>query len=209
MIPAAQLLRRAPFALGAVLLPAAVAAQQPPAGDPGRGTEAPAVAIPGAVVPFLFIDQERILTDSATGQALLADEEAARDRLRAEARAIDQRFEAEERRLTELRPTMEPEAFRGIAEEFDARVVEARRNQDERSAALVREFEQRRREFYARVAPVLVDLLSRYRAYAIFDESSVLLADQSLNITDAVIAEIDASAAGEVPGAARSDSVAD
>jgi Skp family chaperone for outer membrane proteins len=144
--------------------------------------------------PFLLLNQERILTGSRTGQALLAEEEAARDALRAEARAIDQRFEEEERRLTELRPTVDPEEFRGIADEFDARVVEARREQDARSTALVLEFDQRRRQFYAEVAPVLVRLLSRYGAHAIFDESSVLLADQSLNITDAVIAEIDARA---------------
>ena len=34
--------------------------------------------------------------------------------------------------------------------------------------------------------------MDRYGALAIFDENSVLLADQALNITEAVIAEIDA-----------------
>ena len=38
--------------------------------------------------------------------------------------------------------------------------------------------------------------MDRYQAKAIFDETSVLLADQSLNITEAVIAEIDAHAGG-------------
>jgi hypothetical protein len=47
------------------------------------------------------------------------------------------------------------------------------------------------------VAPILVSLMDRYRAKAILDENSVLLADQSLNITAAVIAEIDAQAARE------------
>jgi hypothetical protein len=43
----------------------------------------------------------------------------------------------------------------------------------------------------------LVQMMERYGARAIFDETSVLLADQSLNITEAVIAEIDAQAAQE------------
>jgi Skp family chaperone for outer membrane proteins len=163
----------------------------------------PAGAQDGA--PFLLLNQERILTGSRTGQALLAEEEAARDALRAEARAIDQRFEEEERRLTELRGTVSPEEFREIADEFDERVVEARRQQDARSTALVVEFDQRRRQFYAEVAPILVRLLSRFGAHAILDESSVLLADQSLNITDAVIAEIDAQADGTAGGDAGSD----
>jgi Skp family chaperone for outer membrane proteins len=155
--------------------------------------------------PFLLLNQERILTGSRPGQALLAEEEAARDALRAEARAIDRSFEEEERRLTELRATVSPEEFREIADEFDERVVEARRQQDARSTALVLEFDQRRRQFYAEVAPILVRLLSRYGAHAILDESSVLLADQSLNITDAVIAEIDAEADGNAGGDAGRD----
>jgi Skp family chaperone for outer membrane proteins len=175
------------------------AAPQEPVPRPRAAPETPAPPAERApappAVPFLFIDQDRILSASRTGQTLLAEEEEARDRLRAEAREIDRRFEAEERRLTEMRPKTEPEEFRALAEAFDARVIEARRAQDRRSAELVADLEERRRQFYARLKPILVGLLSRYRAYAIFDESSVLLADQSLDITEAVIAEIDARAA--------------
>ena len=115
---------------------------------------------------------------------------------------LDASFEAEERQLTEQRPTLPPEEFRKLSDAFDARVVEARRQQDERAGALAQEFDQRRRAFYARVAPILVMLMDRYQAKAIFDETSVLLADQSLNITDEVIAEIDARAAETAPEAA-------
>jgi Skp family chaperone for outer membrane proteins len=150
---------------------------------------------------FLFINQDRILTDSRTGQTLLEEEEAARDRLRAEARAIDSAFEAEERRLTEQRATLPPDEFRAFADEFDARVIAARREQDERSEAVAQEFDQRRRAFYASVAPILVELMERHRAQAIFDETSVLLADQSLNVTDEAIAIIDARFGGSPPAA--------
>ena len=46
-------------------------------------------------------------------------------------------------------------------------------------------------------------LMDRYGAKAIFDENSVLLADQSLNITEAVIAEIDARARATAPARRR------
>lgn len=155
--------------------------------------------------PFLYLNEERILTGSRTGAALLEQEAAARDALRAEARRIEAAFEEEERRLTERRAEMEPEDFRKLADEFDARVVEARRQQDERAAQLAQEFDQKRREFYADVGPALVGLMERLGAMAILDEQSVLLADQSINITDEVIAEIDRRAAaapgGESPGA--------
>ena len=153
----------------------------------------------GGAPPFLIINQEQLLTGSEAGQALLAEEERERDALRTEARALDAAFEAEERRLTEQRPDLDPAEFRRLSDEFDARVVQARRDQDARSATLAQEFDQRRRAFYARVAPILVTLMDRYGAKAILDENSVLLADQSLNITAAVIAEIDATAAEPAP----------
>jgi Skp family chaperone for outer membrane proteins len=190
-------MRRLSWALAAALAFAHAAAVL---GQPAPRTGAEAPQPPPAVPPvaglpgFLFLNQERILTGSRAGQALLAEEEAARDKLRAEARGIDTAFEAEEKRLTELRPTLPPEEFRAMADAFDARVVEARREQDERSTALAQEFDQRRRQFYARVAPILVMLMDRHGAQAIFDENSVLLADQSINITEEVVAEIDARA---------------
>ncbi len=135
------------------------------------------------------------------GPALFADEERERDTLRNEARKLNSAFEEEERRLTEQRPTLPPEEFRKLSDAFDARVVKARRDQDERASALAQQFDQRRRQFYAQVAPILVMLMDRYGAKAIFDENSVLLADQTLNITEAVIAEIDANATPPASGA--------
>jgi Skp family chaperone for outer membrane proteins len=151
-------------------------------------------AVPGS--PFLFISQERLLTGSRAGQALLAEEEKSRDTLRAEARALDSAFEAEERDLTEKRATMEAGTFRALADAFDARVVQARKDQDERASALAQEFDQRRRQFYGRIAPLLVQIMDRAGARAVFDENSALLTDQTLNITDEVIAAIDAGETG-------------
>jgi Skp family chaperone for outer membrane proteins len=175
----------------------------------GALTAAPLAAQERSASPFLFINQERILTGSRTGQALLAEEEKARDALRADARAIDSAFEQEEGELNDQRATMAPDAFRKKADDFDTRVVQARQTQDERSNALAQDLERKRRQFYAGVAPILVTMMDRYGAHAIFDENSVLLADDTLNITEAVIAEIDASAPPglPVPPAASGDSL--
>lgn len=169
------------FQLGAALLLAAAVTWTDARAQGGAGS-----------MPILIINQERLLTDSRPGQALLDAEEAAREDLRARARSIDDSFREEERRLTELRPTMEPEGFQELADAFDEEVVAARREQDQRSDALAQEFDLKRRQFYARIAPILVTIMSRHDAVAIFDQSSVLLADQALNITDEVIEEIDA-----------------
>lgn len=159
----------------------------------------PVVSQDQAAKPFLVLNQERILTGSVSGQKLLADEAAARDSLRADARAIDSAFEAEEQSLTELRKTLSAEEFRAKANDFDARVVKARQEQDARSGALAQDLDRRRRQFYSSVGPILVTLMGRYNAHAIFDENSVLLVDEALNITEDVIAEIDALASQAVP----------
>jgi Skp family chaperone for outer membrane proteins len=152
--------------------------------------------------PFLYINQERILTGSERGRALLAEEEAARNALRAEARRIETAFETEERQLTEQRASLDPAEFRARSNDFDARVVKARADQDARAAALAQEFDQTRRKFYADVAPILVGVMERAGALAIFDETTVLIADQSLNVTDEVIAAIDQARPPEAPAPA-------
>lgn len=159
---------------------------------------------PGQPVPrepmqteFLFVNQERLLTGSRTGRALLEEEETATEALRQEARAIDADFEAREREIASLRPEITPDEFRALADEFDAEVVEARRLQDARSAALAQRLDLRRRQFFGQIAPLLVAAMERHGAAAIFDETSVLLSDQSINITDEIILAIDATLAPE------------
>ncbi len=154
---------------------------------------------PSRETAILVVNQERLLTGSERGQALLAAEEAARERMRTEARAIDSAFEEEERSLTARRAELDAPTFRALADAFDARVVAARREQDARAAALAAEFDAGRRRFYAAVAPILVGLMERHGAQAILDENIVLMASQELNITDAAIAEIDAMPGGDIP----------
>ncbi len=165
------------------------------------GTASPAVGQPAPRAPvqtdFLFINQERLLTGSRTGRALLEAEESATEALREEARAIDLTFEAREQTLAGMRGDMSPEEFRALADAFDAEVVEARREQDARSAALAQRLDLRRRQFFGQIAPLLVAAMERHDAAAIFDETSVLLSDPSINITDEIILAIDATLAPE------------
>ena len=135
-------------------------------GDRPRGLpRAAAAAAPRprrvAGSPFLFINQERLLTGSKAGQALLADEEKQRDTLRSEARALDSAFEAEERQLTDQRPTMKPEEFRSSPTPSTPASSRRGRIRTRRASSLAQEFDQRRRQFYARVAPLLVELMDR------------------------------------------------
>ncbi|QHQ34718.1 OmpH family outer membrane protein [Algicella marina] len=152
---------------------------------------------------FLVIEQERLLTDSAAGQAVLAEEEADRNALLEEGRALDAQFEAEEQALTEQRATMDAAAFRELADAFDEKVVATRRDQEQKAANLNRRAEERRREFLQQVQPILLEVLEASGATAVVDRRLVLIFKQELNITSEVIRRLDetldAVPDGEIP----------
>ncbi|MEO0389097.1 MAG: OmpH family outer membrane protein, partial [Pseudomonadota bacterium] len=120
--------------------------------------------------PFLVIDQDRLLSESATGRAVLAEEEDARAALLQEGRSLDRAFEAEERALTDQRATMSPQAFRPLADAFDEKVVATRRAQEQKALTLTREAEERRRAFFANVTPILLQILRETGAAAVVDQ---------------------------------------
>lgn len=140
---------------------------------------------------FLVIEQDALLSGSLFGKDVLAQEERDRRRLLEEGSRLDDAFEAEEQELTEKRKTMDPEAFRALADAFDAKVVATRRDQEQKAIDLNRAADERRRAFLNRVAPVLLEFLDKTGASAVMDRRSVLIAKQDLNITDEVIKRLD------------------
>lgn len=142
--------------------------------------------------PVLTVDQEALFARSAYGQRVQTDFEAASAELAAENRRIEAELEAEERRLTEQRPGMDPAAFRQMAAAFDARVVEIRRTQDQKARDLSRTPEEARQQFYRVALPVLTALVRERGGVVILDSRAVLLAAESIDITDEAIRRIDA-----------------
>ncbi len=138
--------------------------------------------------PVLLLDQDRLFAETDLGKALAAEILAKREALIKENRAIELAFETEERRLTDQRPSMDPEAFRALADEFDTRVQAAREAQLNKDLALQSESDRNRRRFFELSAPFLSRLLQKYSAGAILDRRSVLLFDKNMDITDEAIA---------------------
>ena len=148
------------------------------------------------------------MSESATGRAVLAEEEDARAALLQEGRSLDRAFEAEERALTDQRATMSPQAFRPLADAFDEKVVATRRAQEQKALTLTREAEERRRAFFANVTPILLQILRETGAAAVVDQRSILISKQDLNITEEVIKRLDQridEEAPDVPPGAQDD----
>lgn len=147
---------------------------------------------------ILVLDQERLFAGSLFGQRMEAEIDAAGRALAAENREIEAALTAEELDLTELRPDTPRDEFAVMAEEFDARVETIRAEQDAKTRALNVAVEQARQQFFQMAVPILLELVAEEGAAVILDRRTVLLAADSVDITDAAIAAMN-EALGEGP----------
>lgn len=154
----------------------------------------------GPVQPVvLTLDQERLFTESAFGQASLARERAAAAALEAENSRIEAELVAEEQALTARRGTVPAEEFSALAAAFDEKVERIRGEQDAKVRDIGRAREIDRQAFLRAAVPVLGDLLGEFGALVILDQSTVILALSAIDVTDEAISKVDAVLGAEAP----------
>lgn len=147
----------------------------------------------------LVIDPERLFNQTRLGQSFLAQIQVERDALIARNRQIEAELEAEEKALTEKREETSPEEFREMADDFDARVQDIRRDSERRVRDLERNRERAPVEFMRQVEPVLVDIMRAAGGVVVVDARNVLLRADVIDITDVAIARIDSVLAPGAP----------
>ncbi|MEI4486290.1 OmpH family outer membrane protein [Frigidibacter sp. MR17.14] len=179
-----------------------------PLGDP---VNAPAASAPAAV-PLLVLDEEKLFTQSLWGKRAQSDfAEAAAD-LQAENRKLETDLAAEEKALSDRRPTMPAEAFRSAADAFDEKVVGIRQAQEAKARALTSRRDSERRAFFAAAVPALRELLRQKGAVAIVDARVVLLSLNAVEATDAAVVVVDrllGEGQAPDPSSAEDDGAAD
>jgi Skp family chaperone for outer membrane proteins len=142
--------------------------------------------------PVLTLDQERFFVNSAWGRRVAAEIDAASADLAAENRRIEGELTAEEKALTEDRKTADPAAFRVRADAFDAKVVAIRAEQDQKGRDLAARRDSERQAFFAAALPVLGEVMSERGAVAILDARAIFVAVNGVDVTDQLIAAMDA-----------------
>lgn len=146
-------------------------------------------AAPAAQV--LILDQDRLYAESLYGKALEARIAAANQALKAENRKIEQDLAAEEADLTQRRPTMAAAAFQELADAFDAKVEQVRKDQAAKIDALKTQREEGRRTFFQASLPILGAMMQQMGAYAILNRSAVVVLFESIDVTDRAIKAVD------------------
>lgn len=158
------------------------------------GAQVPAQAQQLGVVQsdVLVISIERLLSETMYGQRLQAAINAERDALIARNERVARDLETEEQALTELRATTPPAEFRKMADDFDAKVTQLRRESERLSRDLERQRDLAPVQFMRVVQPVLGELLREADAVVLLDIRSVILRADVADVTDIAISRIDA-----------------
>ena len=161
------------------------------------------------VSPILTLNSDRLLTESAAGQAIEAELSAQSTELAAENRRLEAELADEEKALTERRKTMPAEAFRAEAAAFDAKVQKLREQQDAKLRALREQSNEAQRKILSAADPILRQIMAEAGAAVILERSTVLAAANAIDVTALAIARLDAALGedlGDNQGARAQDS---
>jgi Skp family chaperone for outer membrane proteins len=139
----------------------------------------------------LTVDPERLFAESRFGKAAVARLEAAQAELLAENKQLEQALEAEEKDLTERRPTLPPAEFRKLADAFNAKAEEIRAARLAKSRSLTTLRDEDRQKFLTAIVPILGDMMGEMGGLVILDKKTVFLSFERVDVTDRAIARID------------------
>ena len=143
--------------------------------------------------PILTIDQDRLFAETRPGETLNAELEAKAAVLADENSRIEAELIGRERELTDQRPTLPPDEFRALADEFDADVQRIRAEQDEKARQIARERETARQQFVNDVAGIISGIVRERGALVVLDRRDVFLSADRIDITDEAILRINAA----------------
>ena len=141
--------------------------------------------------PVLVLDRNRLYADSRYGRQSQAAIEAEVRAMAAENRSLQAALEAEEAALAERRPGLPAAEFQTLAQAFDAKVKDIRRERDAKARELSLRQEQSQRAFLQKVVPILNQIRTEMGAELILDRALVIWSSPTIDITDLAIGRID------------------
>lgn len=168
---------------------------------PSRTIQTPAAAKPLAA-PVLTVDQDVLFAASAWGKRTqrVLDEEGSK--IEAENERLAAQLSAEEASLTQQRGTLDPAEFRRLAEAFDTRATEVRRQRAQVVQDLNAWAETDRTAFYRAALPLMGEMMQERGAVAVLDRRTVFVSVDAIDMTQDLVGRLNAElgdGAGTVP----------
>lgn len=149
----------------------------------------------------LVIDTEELFEQSDLGQQFQAEIDRRVAALNAENAEIATALETEEQALAAQRTTMSAAEFRPLADAFDEKAQRIRAEREDQATEIRRLPEVFRREFLIAANPVFAQIMQERGAAVILDERSVFRFAEVIDVTDEVIAALNAASLEAIPPA--------
>lgn len=160
---------------------------------PSRTIPLPETEGPPPVSPVLTVDQDALYLQSAWGLRAQERLEAAGEQIAAENERLTELLSGEEAGLTNQRATLAPAEFRRLAEAFDLRATEIRRERAQAVQALNTWADADRNAFFRAALPVMGDVMEQRGAAAVLDRRTVFVSLEGIDITRSLIDTLDAT----------------
>lgn len=136
------------------------------------------------------VDMSKLLRSSDFGKNIIANNNAARQKLQNENNDLEEKLLIEEKELSELRKTLSIDEFRPKALEFDKKVTIIRKGQREKEENLNKKVRREETDFFKKIYPILYELLIERGGLVLVDQRNAILWDNSVDLTDDAIALI-------------------
>jgi Skp family chaperone for outer membrane proteins len=153
---------------------------------------APAQPADPLAAGLAVLDERRLFNESRFGQRVLLETQASIDALIAENKLIEAELENEERALAEQRDSLDPQAFRELADAFDQRATQLRRERAEREQTITARVQEEERRFQAIANAILGELGQELGLVAILSLQSLIYHRPEIDVTQRLIDMIDA-----------------
>ncbi len=148
-----------------------------------------------AATPVLVVNQERILREARVPRQLAELEQLRLRELQADISDQQADLRAEEIELAGLRGDLPVDEFQARALDFDRRMRAARRAAQERLAGLQARFRHAREQVVRYLPQILARVAEQHGAYLVLDSAQILIASPAIDVTEEVIAALDAATA--------------
>ncbi|MDN5567337.1 MAG: OmpH family outer membrane protein [Paracoccus sp. (in: a-proteobacteria)] len=173
--------------------------QMPGSAPAGSATQLPTSTIPAAdasgdlrSAPILTLDQDALYLSSDWGKRAQAQLEAEGDIIAAENERLTQLLSSEESRLTQQRATLPPADFRKLAESFDLRATEVRRERAQAVQQLNAWAEADRSAFFRAALPVMGQIMQDRGAVAVLDRRTLFVSLDAIDVTQDLVTDLNA-----------------
>ncbi|MEE2859832.1 MAG: OmpH family outer membrane protein [Pseudomonadota bacterium] len=169
-----------------------VATTRPEVDLPNSTIAAPDEVGPQPAAPILTLDQDALYLSSSWGLRAQARLEAEGQLIAAENERLTELLSTEEAALTAQRATLPPAEFRRLAEDFDRRATQIRRERAQAVQALNAWADADREAFFRAALPVMAEVMQDRGAVAVLDRRTVFVSLDAIDITNDLITALDA-----------------